>query len=129
MSLEALYITLPIGNSAIPPDKTSIIPIPVELSQKKENFRNKFGIGKEAIVCGYHQKNDEAIFSKIPLEALSEIIKDNVFFIILDGAKKNNLQANKLDLKHVHFVEHIEDGKTISKFLNTLQIHFYVFEF
>ena len=27
MSLEALYITLPIGNSAIPPDKTPIIPI------------------------------------------------------------------------------------------------------
>ena len=27
-------------------DKTSIIPIPVHLSHKKENFRKEFGIGK-----------------------------------------------------------------------------------
>jgi len=53
------------------------------------------------------------------LEALSKIFKDNVFFIILGGANKYQLQANKLDLKHFYFVEHIENGKTISKFLNT----------
>ena len=104
-------------------NRTSIIPIPVNLSNTKENFRKELCLPNETIVCGFHQRNDEDIFSRIPLEAYSKIFNENVYFIILGGAKKYRLQANRLGLKHVHFVEHTGDGKTISEFLNTLNIY------
>ena len=103
--------------------KSSIIPIPTNLPNTNSDFRKELNIPTDSIVCGFHQRNDENIFSKIPLKAFSRVFNHNLSFIILGGANKYRDQAKKLGLKNVYFLEHTGDENTIAKFLNTLDIY------
>lgn len=102
--------------------KSSVIPIPAEEPKTKENYRKELNISDDAIVAGYHQRNDDNIFSLIPLQAFSKIEKSGRCFIIMGGGNRYKKQAKNLNLKNVHFLEHSAEAFKISKFLNTLDI-------
>ena len=78
--------------------KSTIIPNPVYTvsTDEKLETNNKF-------VFGMHQRDDENIFSHIPLEAYKKIESDETLFILLGGNEKYKEQAQTLILKILCF--------------------------
>ena len=56
-------------------------------------------------VFGLHQRDDNGIFSPIPLEAYDEIESDDTMFFILGGGSNYRKQASDLGLRSVFFFE------------------------
>jgi len=79
------------------------------------------GIPADAIVAGFHQRNDENIFSPLPLQAFAKIQQSNFHFIIW-ASPLYRKQANKLKIKNMHFLEKPSTEANISQFLNSLDI-------
>ena len=101
-----------------PRKKSTIIPNPVEVHETKEkfDFKNQF-------VFGMHQRDDDNIFSPIPLEAYKKIESKNTIFIILGGSKKYRNQAELLGIKNIKFLPTTADIGIIHKFLNSLDVY------
>lgn len=105
------------------PNKAIIIPVAVEIPNysddsyiKEYNWENKF-------IFGMHQRNDDNIFSEIPLEAYKKIESDETAFLILGGSKKYKEQADSLKIKNIKFIDSTSNILLIHKFLNTLDVY------
>lgn len=109
-------------------NKSSVLTSPIETPQSTENYRMDLGIPDDAIVAGFHQRNDDLIFSPIPLNAFAALRKKypaeskNWHFIIKNGSGLYRDQAKRLGLENVHFLGRTPDSASVSKFLNTLDI-------
>lgn len=109
-------------------EKSSVLTAPVEVPLSSDNYRKELGIPSGAIVAGFHQRNDNLIASPIPLEAFSTLQKKfpieslKWHFIIKNGGSFYRDQAEELKLKNIHFLGSTPDSKSVSKFLNTLDI-------
>lgn len=101
-----------------PRDKAIIIPNPVYVPKvsEKHDFDKKY-------IFGMHQRNNDSIFSPIPLEAYSKIENDDTMFMMLGGSIKYEKQAFDLGLKNVLFAPTTSDVDAIHKFLNTLTVY------
>lgn len=86
------------------------------------DYRKELNL-EEKFIYGLHQRNDEAIFSDIPLKAYKEIENKNNAFVLLGGSLKHREQANELGLKNVHFIEHTGDLNKIHSFLQMLDVY------
>jgi hypothetical protein len=112
------------GDSA----KSSVLSAPVEGPLSKENYREELSIPLDAIVAGFHQRNDNLIASDIPLAAFSALQKKypeestKWHFIIKNGGSRYREQAKELGLTNIHFLPATPDTASVSKFLNTLDI-------
>lgn len=102
--------------------KSSIVPIPVLPPATDKNLRKELNIPSDALVCGFHQRADNTIFSPIPLEAFARVTSYERYFIIMGGGELYRKQAAELGLKNIHFLEHSGDSTQISAFLNSLDI-------
>lgn len=105
------------------PEKAEVIYIPVEEPCTKYTFREELGIPGDAIVCGFHQRNDDNIASEIQLAAIHRIDDPRVHTVVLGGGSSYREQVSKLGMRKVHFLPHTGDQHVISKFLNTLDIY------
>ncbi len=105
------------------PERGIVVPVPVEIPEyNDDSYIKEFDLeGK--FVFGMHQRNDNNIFSPIPLEAYDEIETDDTAFIILGGSSNYRKQARDLRLKNVYFLDTTSDVKLIHKFLNTLNVY------
>lgn len=74
-------------------------------------------------VFGFHQRNDDAIFSDIPLRAYKEVENDNNAFVLLGGGKKYKEQAKELGIKNIYFLPHTGDVNKIHSFLQILDVY------
>ena len=105
------------------PNKGITIPVPVEVPKyNNESYRDEFG-WKDKFVFGMHQRDDNNIFSPIPLEAYDEIESDDTAFLILGGSANHRKQARDLRLNNVQFLDTASDIGLIHKFLNTLDVY------
>jgi len=102
--------------------KSSVVPVPVLAPATEINLRSELGIEENAIVCGFHQRNDDAIYSPIPLVAFARIAETNYHFILMGGGESYQEQAERLGLSNVHFLGYSSDSVRISAFLNSLDI-------
>ena len=105
------------------PERGIVIPVPVEIPEySDDSYTEEFDLeGK--FVFGMHQRDDNNIFSPIPLEAYDEIETDDTAFIILGGSSNYRKQARDLRLKNAYFLDTTSDIKLIHKFLNTLNVY------
>ncbi len=109
-------------------EKSSVLTAPVEIPLSNENYREELGIPMDAIVAGFHQRDDNQIASSIPLDAFSRLQSKypnesaNWHFIIKNGGSFYREQAKELKLKNIHFLGATPDSESVSKFLNTLDI-------
>jgi glycosyltransferase involved in cell wall biosynthesis len=87
-----------------------------------ENFKIKFNLNNK-FIFGMHQRNDDNIFSPIPLMAYSKIENDNTAFVIMGGGNKYKIQAKNLNLKNVFFVDHSSNTLNLNNFLRTLDVY------
>ena len=101
-----------------PADKAIIIPNPVYVPkvEGRLDFNHKF-------IFGMHQRNNDSIFSPIPLEAYKKIENDDTMFLMLGGSIKYERQAFDLGIKNILFCPTTSDVDTIHKFLNTLTVY------
>lgn len=111
-----------------PRQKSSVLTAPVEAPQSTENYREELGIPADAIVAGFHQRNDNNIASEIPLQAFADLQKKHPseskkwHFIIKNGGSSYRAQAERLGITNIHFLEPTPDSASVSKFLNTLDV-------
>jgi len=104
--------------------KVEIIPLFDELKPKgKKNLRKKLNIDDDVFIYGLHQRDDDGIFSQVPLLAYSQIENDKTAFVLLGGSKKYAEQAKELNLKNFIRLDHTGDSKVINEFLNTLNAY------
>lgn len=95
---------------------------PMEINYTGGDLRSELGLeGK--FVFGFHQRNDDAIFSPWPLAAYKSIENSNTVFVLLGGGKAYRQQASELGLKNVIFLDHSGDIQRIYKFLATLNVY------
>ena len=90
---------------------------------KKVDIRKRFGINSDDFVYGLHQRNNDYIFSEIPLEAYAQVEDDNTAFIICGGSEKYRKQAQKLKLKKVFFIDATDSNDIIYSFLASLDVY------
>ena len=98
--------------------KSMIIPNPVKIVQTNDKFEtnNKF-------VFGLHQRDDDNIFSPIPLEAYKKIETKETLFMFLGGSSRYKDQAKSLEVKNIKFIPTTSDIEEIHKFLNSLDVY------
>lgn len=107
------------------PQKVGVIPLFDELPElSNDNLKKDLGL-EEKFVYGLHQRDDDGIFSPLPLTAYKnvELQNENVAFVLLGGSQKYKDQALALDLKNFHALPHTGDKEVISKFLETIDVY------
>ncbi|HSA05999.1 MAG TPA: glycosyltransferase [Candidatus Gastranaerophilales bacterium] len=86
------------------------------------DYRQKLGL-QDKFIFGFHQRNDAAIFSDIPLKAYKEVENDSNAFVLLGGGENYKKQAEDLGIKNIHFLSHTGDANKIHSFLQTLNVY------
>ena len=105
-------------------DASSVIPIPVQEPAKNTwPLRAELEIPAGAIIAGFHQRPDDAIFSDIPLRAFKALEDDGHYFVVMGGGKAYQRQAFDLGLRNIRFVPYSPYWYDISRFLGMLDIY------
>lgn len=90
---------------------------------KIPNFKNLDKIfDSKKFKFGFHQRDDDGIFSNIALQAYSKIESKNTLFIILGGSQRYKELADKLKIKNIIFLKYNSDLKYIHTFLNSIDV-------
>lgn len=105
-------------------DKKRVVLVshPMDIKFKGGDLRDEYNI-KDKFVFGFHQRNEDSIFSEIPLLAYKMVESESNVFIILGGSKKYREQAKSLGIKNIIFLDHSADQQFVYKFLNTLNVY------
>jgi glycosyltransferase involved in cell wall biosynthesis len=104
--------------------KICIIPTVVYVPERKPStLRERLGIPQDAFVYGFHQRNDDGIFSPVSLAAYSQVQDGNTYFLILGGSVKHRQLAAQLQLKNVFFVDFSANIEDIHDFLGALDVY------
>ena len=105
-----------------PRDRSVIIPNPVEIPDYTDSYIQELKLRRK-FVFGMHQRDDDGIFSNIPLEAYKKIENDKTHFILLGGSARYKKQAEDLGIKNITFLPTVSELEPIHKFLNTLKVY------
>jgi len=107
-------------------EKVEIVPIVTTMAPViKKNLRKELGIPKNAFVFGFHQRDNDGIFSPHSLNAFKAIQRDNMHFVILGGSKKYSEHAKEAGIQNFHQLPHTSDDGGDEKrdqFLATLDV-------
>lgn len=99
-----------------------IVSHPMEINYQDENFRSEMQLNGK-FIFGFHQRNDDMIFSPMPLAAYSKIETKDTMFLLLGGGEKYREQAKNLGIKSIVFLEHTGNSQIVYKFLSTLDVY------
>ena len=97
---------------------------PIEIPKYSySSIRKKFNISENTFVFGMHQRDNDFIFSEIPLKAYSLVETDETAYVLCGGSKKYREQASKLGLKHCYFIDATDSNDVIYSFLQDLNVY------
>ena len=74
-------------------------------------------------IFGMHQRDNDEIFSDIPLRAYAQIRNENTAFIVMGGGKGYRDQAQAIGVEDIFIVPHSGDDQEISEFLSSLNVY------
>lgn len=100
--------------------RSCVIPNPAVIPAAGDNLRQELGIPEQAVVAGLLQRNDNAIFSAIPLESFACVFRPDRHFVIMNGGSRYREQAQKLQLANVHFLPQQGRYERVSAFFRTI---------
>lgn len=104
--------------------RTGMISHPIIIPRyNKVDIRQKFGLDFNDFVFGLHQRDNDYIFSEIPLKAYAKVENEHTAFIICGGSKKYREQAKSLKLKRVFFIDATDSNDIIYSFLESLDVY------
>jgi len=92
-----------------------------EINKNNDDLRKSLNLQKK-FIFGFHQREDDTIFSEIPLKAYKKIADNLNYFLLLGGSKKYSEQAKDLNIKNFLQLKSTSNLKNIYKFLNTLDV-------
>jgi glycosyltransferase involved in cell wall biosynthesis len=98
----------------IPP----LIPIP---DFESGTFRQKHKIPEDALVFGLHQA--PGVASLVSLEAFSEIVTDNVYYVILGGDGQHRSLCKNKGIRNVIFLPIESDARKVHAFLDGIDVY------
>lgn len=102
--------------------RVEVVYQPIKIDDFKEvDFKKEYGL-ENKFVFGFHQRNDDSIFSPIPLAAYARIESENNHFVILNSSKKYKDQAKKLGLKNITFLPFAKTQEDVYNFLRMLNV-------
>lgn len=105
-------------------ERTEMISHPICIPEYKTvNVREKFEISKDCFVFGMHQRNNDDIFSDIPLKAYQKIESMDNAFIMCGGSEKYRKQAKQLGLKRCYFIPATDSPDIIYSFLKAIDVY------
>jgi hypothetical protein len=102
--------------------RSDVLPIPAERPASSADLRAELGIPVGAVVMGFHQRAQDAIFSPLPLDAFARVASPDRYFLLMGGGPRYRSQAAALGVDNVLFIEHSGAAERISAFLNTLDL-------
>lgn len=103
-------------------NKAVIVSHPIDMHESPNlDLFKKFTKNYE-IIFGFHQRNEDNIFSEMPLAAYKSIETDQTAFLLLGGSKRYSEQAHQLKIKNFYQFAFTSDGQIINSFLSTLDI-------
>jgi hypothetical protein len=108
------------------PAKSEVMYVPVLPPTTTDNLRQQLSIDDDAIVCGMHQRPEDAIFSPISLDAVQAVskkLKNKIYFLILGGSELYQKHAKSIGLNNFHQLKYESGIDGVSRFLNTLNIY------
>ena len=104
-------------------NKSIVIPLVREGIPKLEvDFRKELSI-ENKFIFGFHQRDDDKIFSNVPLKSYQKIEQEENFFLMLGGNELYQKQAEKLKLKNFLKLDSSSNVEILNKFLNTLDVY------
>lgn len=104
--------------------RTAMISHPIIIPKyNRINIRGKLGIREDDFVFGLHQRDNDYIFSDMPLNAYARIENDHTAFVICGGSQRYREQANKLKLKRAFFIDATDSNDIIYSFLESLDVY------
>jgi len=104
-------------------NKSISLPVPVVIPEDiSQSFRDSLNL-KNKFVFGMHQRDDDGIFSHIPIEAYSKIETEDTCFVMLGGSPKYQQQAKDLGIKNSVFIKSTSNVSEIHGFLGTLNVY------
>jgi glycosyltransferase involved in cell wall biosynthesis len=86
------------------------------------DFRKEYSL-ENKFIFGFHQRNDDAIFSPIPLLAYKEVETEGNAFVLLGGGERYKQQVKELNIKNIVFLEHTSNPDIIHSFLNMIDVY------
>ena len=102
--------------------RVEIISTFIEIPDKEyPDLRKELSI-VDKFVYGFHQRNDDWIYSPIQLEAYKKMENDDTVFLMLNGSDLYKKQAKDLDIKNIIFLPFAETQDDIYSFVNTLDV-------
>ena len=105
------------------PSRVVLVSHPLDITEDRtQDFRVQFSL-QDKFVLGMHQRNDDEIFSAIPLEAYKSMESEKTAFLLLGGGERYKQQAAELGVKNFFHIPHTGDRTIISKFLATLDVY------
>tara|TARA_B100000902_G_scaffold352282_1_gene362832 strand:- start:2599 stop:3675 length:1077 start_codon:yes stop_codon:yes gene_type:complete len=102
-----------------PSEKSMVIPPAVEIPEVEGSLEFK----DYNHIFGMHQRENDGIFSDIPLLAYAKVESSDTMFLMLGGGNKYKNQAEQLGIKNIKFYPATGDVDAIHKFLNTLTVY------
>lgn len=106
--------------------KSEVMYVPVSTPTTTDNLRQKLSIDDDTIVCGMHQRPEDAIFSPISLDAvrtISKKLENKIHFLILGGSDLYQSHARSIGLNNFQQLKYESGIDGVSRFLNTLDIY------
>ena len=104
--------------------RSVMISHPIEIQDyRKKDIRKQFLISEDMIVFGLHQRENDPIFSDIPLAAYSKIEDPNTVFLLCGGSQRYCEQAKRLGLKKFYHIPSTDSIDTIYSFLEGIDIY------
>lgn len=95
---------------------------PVQIgSFDKTDLKKDLGLDGK-FIFGFHQRNDDSIFSPIPLLAYSKLENETNHCVVLNGSIKYKEQAKLLGLKNITFLPFAKTQADIYNFLKILDV-------
>jgi hypothetical protein len=86
-----------------------------------KNLRKELNI-EDKFVYGFYQRNNDDIFSPIPLVAYKKEENDNTVFVLMNGSELYKKQAQELRIKNIIFLPFAKTQEKIYEFLLTLNV-------
>ena len=103
-------------------NRLEIVPIVQEMPNPPFEDMKKDLYIEDKFIFGFHQRNNDDIYSEIPLEAYKLIESNETCFLLLGGSQKYKKQAKNLGIKNFISIPHTGDGKIIHSFLETIDV-------
>lgn len=101
-----------------------VVSHPLDALPRVDSLSAKVALGLEDyFVFGFHQRDEDGIFSEIPLSAYAKVESEQTAFLLVGGSQKYRLQAQSLGLKKFVQLDAVSDRAVLGRYLSAVDVY------